>query len=420
VAATLTAQLWDTSNAALVASLPDSFARSWQDPLNDAGRGSLSLKVDDSVAASCTVGRHIRFLLDGDYVYTWRIDRREAVITARDEEYGQVLKLSGRGHVARWDDAVVYPYGGINARPASDVRPFTWASPEVSTTGWSNAVVQRTGASTQVNLPSWTVWPPRGWPAPVTSSSCSWIYSRAAAGVHPTGYTYYRTSFTIGADQILCFFVTGDDRVRLFLDGITLVEWTDQYPTWSLADTHRCTVEVTAGTHELAIQCENYDFTGDPVLGWSLGSPGGVLCAVHTRPDLSTFSSSSLVVGSSSSWKCLDYPSVVPAPTPGKIIQTLLTEAQARSALTGWSLTCTDTVDSAGNPWDTPYEFAPRVGDTYLQVLKALAADQIDFYADPGALQLNVYNKGTSVGVGPTYTVGSNITELVHVTESAG
>lgn len=415
---TLTAHLYNTANSSFVADLADSFGRLWQDPLSELGGGTISLGYGDTNISACTIGRHIRFLLDGVPAYTWRIDKRENTLVADGEEVRQGLKLTGKGHLAEWGEAVVYPLGGIDSRPASDMRPFSWASKEYSDAGWGGSYQIYPDAHFPQSILTTQQWPPLGWPAPVNSSSVRWIYSRSPVPVHPVGYTFYRTTLTISTTGTYCFYLAADDRARMFLNGIELIDWTDSYPKWSTGETHSCSLKVTSGTHVLGVQVENYDFAGDVNYPWYIGSSGAFLAAVHSRPNSAGFSASTLVLGSTPSWKSLDYPTVVPAPTPGVILSTLLAEAQVRGVLTGWSLSCSATVDSNGDPWTTPSEFACRVGDSYLSVLKALADQAIDFRASPGSKILDVYNKGAVTGTGPTLVIGSNIRELTHTSEA--
>jgi hypothetical protein len=95
------------------------------------------------------------------------------------------------------------------------------------------------------------------------------------------------------------------------------------------------------------------------------------------------------------------------------VLSTLLGEAQARGALTGWTLGCTDTVDSNGQPWSNDTAHVFRVGDTYAQVLQAMADVSIEFRARPVSKVLDVWRKDTvTEATGQAFTAGVNVLEL--------
>lgn len=102
-----------------------------------------------------------------------------------------------------------------------------------------------------------------------------------------------------------------------------------------------------------------------------------------------------------------------PAPTPGRILRALLEEAQARGALTGWTLSCTDAADSAGQAWPVNQAFTFRVGQNLADVLRQMADTSIEYRAQPAGLRLDVYRKGTVIAPNAaTFTIGSNLADL--------
>lgn len=423
--ASLTAELYDDTNSSLVASLTESFDRRFQDTVSEVGSGTLSVLLNNANAAALTIGRHVRFLIDDEPVFTFRIDRRDVTRVSSREDVDQVVVVSGRGIVADWNDAVVYPRGGVGARPQSDLRPFTWASPELSDAGWPNAVAQRDDAVLEQTIGSYADfsawWPPLGWPAPTQSSSCRWVWSRAATTTHPPGYSLFRTTVSVASSAVFLACVTGGGRARLFIDGIEVVGWTSSNPTWSNGETYRCVLPITAGSHVVAVEAENFDYSQTQYRN-TPGSPGVVLAALHTLPATGgSFGTSTLVTGTSTAWKCLDYPEPYPAPSPYSILDQLLDEAQARGALSGWSLggSISATTDALGVPWAAARDVTPSVGDTYLSVLKAMVdLELIDFRADPVGRVLWVWNHGTEfASSGVTLAAGVNVTELVHNAE---
>lgn len=406
---TMTVEGWNAANTAQVTTFNHSFDRQFQDGMSDTGSGQLSVLATDTVLSSNA--KVVRFKVGDTYAFSVRLERQRLRTVAQGEESDQVVELSGRGLVAEWEDAVVYPYGGLSQRPISDSRAFTWASPELSTAGWPSAVSELGALSVQdkVDPPLHAPWfPPLGWPS--NDLAPAWIWSRGQNSTQmPAGSSLFRSTFTAPSSGRVSIFYTADSRCRVWLDGVMLSDWTSQPNERSFLNAYRSTPMVSAGTHTIAIEGDSQ--------AWLETLPGIirglVVCAVYTGGVGGTFNSSTRLLKTDSSWKCLDYPTVYPAPTPGKILSTLLAEALARGVLTGWSLGCTDTADSSGQPWPVDAAYVFRVGDTYLSVLKALADVSIDFRARPTGKVLDVWVKDTvtqATGVG--FTAGTDIVEL--------
>jgi len=409
-APTLTVEAWDAANTSLLGTLDETFDRGFQDEFSGLGSGSVSMLASDADVA--LAAKTLRFKLDDTYAFSSRVEARRWRTVTAGEERDQVVTLSGRGLASEWDDAVVYPYGGVSARPISDQRAFAWWSPELSTSGWSNSTTIVSGVVAQVRetppLPDpWTA--PLGWPADIAAGSVDWIFSRySPTGSNLVGSSLFRTTFTTSAERVSIFY-TASSRCRLYIDGIAVGDWTTQPSEESWLHAYRATPYLSAGTHHIAFEVDTQRWTAPlPDL-----TRGLLICAVYSGGVGATYNSGSRLLGSTASWKCLDYPAVFPAPTPGKVLSTLLAEAQARGALTGWTLGCTDTVDSAGQPWgnDTAHVF--RVGDTYAQVLQAMADVSIEFRARPVSKVLDVWRKGTvTEASGQSFTAGVNLLEL--------
>lgn len=105
------------------------------------------------------------------------------------------------------------------------------------------------------------------------------------------------------------------------------------------------------------------------------------------------------------------------AATPGAVVSTLLTQAQARGALAGMSKDFTAALDSSGQPWPelVTIKFSP--GSNYLAVMQRLVElNLLDFEVTPARV-LRCYapgRMGVDRTVGPTPTVirrGRNVTE---------
>lgn len=134
---------------------------------------------------------------------------------------------------------------------------------------------------------------------------------------------------------------------------------------------------------------------------------------MHKPNGTGVYNGSTLVAAmSASDWKGWDTENkgnTVPAPNPHKILSTFLAEAQAANMLTGWSLGCTATVDSNGQPWDTPIEVVPRVGDSGLDLLRQMTEVSIDWRARPAGKVLDVYNKGNRARTTVTNSIEADV-----------
>lgn len=408
---TLVVEAWDAANTSLLGTLDESFGRRFQDEFSGPGSGSLSMLATDSDVSLAS--KVLRWKVGGIYAFASRVEQRRWQTVAGGEESDQTVTLSGRGLVAEFDDAVVFPYNGIGSRPISDQRGFAWWSPELSTTGWPSASVIYTGV-TDFDGATYDPPVPAPWFTPIgyapinDNAGASWIwptYPPPAAA----GSCLFRTTFTSAAERVSIYY-TASSRCRVWVDGIAIADWTTQPNEESFVTAYRATPYMSSGTHHLAIEVD--------VQAWTPTLPGvtrGILnAAVYGGGGRGTaYGSGNRLVGTGTSWKCLNYPTTFPAPTPGKILSTLLSEAQARGALTGWSLSCTDTTDSAGQPWpvDTAHIF--RVGDSLLDVLNQMSDSSIEYRARPVGKVLDVYRRGTvTAATGVTYTAGTNLLSL--------
>lgn len=404
---------WNAANDTLVSTFSSSFDRRFQDELSGLGSGTISVMATDSALTSSV--KNLRFaLVNGTtktYAFTSRVESKRWRTVSQGEERDQIVTLTGRGIGSEFDDAIVYPYNGVAMRPISDQRGFAWWSPELSTSGWLNATVLVSGVTDQVRIepPVPDPWfAPSGFPAN-DNAGASWIWSRYAGGGTPAGISLFRSTFTSAAERIAIFY-TCQSRCRVWIDGVAVTDWTSQPNEESFTFCHRATPYVSAGSHVIAVEADTQAWT--PAIPNT--SRGALLVAVYGGGGIgATYDSSTRLLGTSSSWLCLDYPTVYPAPTPGKVLSTLLAEAQFRGALTGWSLSCTDTVDSAGQPWSNNTAHVFRVGATMAEVLKQMADSSIEYRARPVGKVLDVYRKNTvTVATGESYVAGVDLLEL--------
>jgi hypothetical protein len=416
--AKLLVEAWSADNATYLGDLDEAYDRSFQDELSGLGRGSVSvLSTSDNASLNPGVIRWKVATPDqlattgGVYAFASRVEQKRWRYGS-DEDAGRGFTLSGRGLVSAWEDAIVFPYGGINARPSSDSRAFGWFSPELSTAGWPAAVVSVAGLApnTRTVPPLPDPWfPPLGWTSDILGSD--WIWSRANNSGNPEGASLFRSTFSLASAGRVAIFYTASSRCRVWIDGVLVTPgWTSEPNEESFIYAHRATPYLSSGTHYVAIEAESRAWT--PAL--PNVSRGLLQCAIYSGGGVgATYNNGQRLLGTSASWVCLDYPTVYPAPTPGRILRTLLEEAQARGALTGWTLSCTDAADSAGQSWPVDQAHVFRVGQTYADVLRQMADTSIEYRAQAAGLRLDVYRKGTvTTPNAATFTIGSNLGEL--------
>jgi len=416
--AKLLVEAWSADNATYLGDLDEAYDRSFQDELSGLGRGSVSvLSTSDNASLNPGV---IRWKVatpgqlattGGVYAFASRVEQKRWRYGS-DEDAGRGFTLSGRGLVSAWEDAIVFPYGGINARPSSDSRAFGWFSPELSTAGWPAAVVSVAGLApnTRTVPPLPDPWfPPLGWTSDILGSD--WIWSRANNSGNPEGGSLFRSTFSLASAGRVAIFYTASSRCRVWIDGVLVTPgWTSEPNEESFIYAHRATPYLSSGTHYVAIEAESRAWT--PAL--PNVSRGLLQCAIYSGGGVgATYNNGQRLLGTSSSWVCLDYPTIYPAPTPGRILRALLEEAQARGALTGWTLSCTDAADSAGQSWPVDQAHVFRVGQTYADVLRQMADTSIEYRAQAAGLRLDVYRKDAIITPNAaTFTIGTNLSEL--------
>lgn len=408
MAATITAELYDSTNSTRLATLPYAFEHRWQEVLNDCGTWSLGLAADDSALSSATYGKVVRFLVDGQPAFAGVIEQRELQIVAQGEEVDQVVTLSGRGLLSMWEDAVVFPKGGIDAKPSSDVRPYNWCFPENPyLLGWPYAYVRHSAIATRIegDPPLYEPWyPPKGWPSP--SDAC-WLWTKNYGNVTPSGTCYFVYVYNAPADMDLVVYLAADNRATLYVDGIVVME-TEQYPAFSFEECYRTVVPLSAGYHAIGVEAEVYE---NNAIGLYRGM---VAVSAHSMPTDGVVDTGTSVFKSDSTWQCLDYPTQIPGRTAGGALYELLLEAIARGALTSWTLSFDSETDSAGDPWPWMLSETFQIGADYLSVMRQLGEAYLDVTVDPVGLRLNAFIKGGSGTSAATYTAGTNLTELVH------
>jgi hypothetical protein len=371
--------LYSRANAVLTATIEKAEEVRWQEKMDDVGGGAFTLSLDADDAALLDYGQIVRCKIGATTVFGWTIEELERVQVAPNGRAGRVVRAAGRGLLALWEDAIVYPELGEGSNLSGPDRLFNFASSDFDDSAWA-AVTTSAG-------PTVTAWPD-------TTTQVIWGPGYPAyVGSTPVGECYFRKTFTVAAEGTYRVFCTADDGLDVYVDGVLVFSEVRAF-LWQ--ETKYVDVFLEAGTHTIAIRGENItrpDATSNAAwvkaAVYELLSGGG---AIGTAP----------VVQTDGTWKGLAYPANPPGFTPGEVIEILLSEAEARGCLAGLTLGFTASVDSEGTPWASTPDIKFPIGTDYLSVLRQLAEVFCSFRMNPTTLELDAF---ISLGVDRSATV---------------
>lgn len=379
------------------------------DTLNDAGHGLLQLQNDDSQLASCPRGSVLQRSVDSTPAFSFIVDHTVRRSLAVNEEADQYTVLEGDGLAQVLNRAVVKPTRGYDEFPWATTRTFSFASPEYTPVGWSNAV---NIVSAQKNTSAYYTGLPTGWMNP----NASWI---GASGTNDSGANegsiYLIGDHTFVAGDIVAF-AAADNRCDLYGDGFGLTTFGTEV---GFNETHRTPIlHVSAGQFRFGAKVVNYrdGATVDPPPGrgdFLSGDPLAFLFSAYPVDGRGRLGA--LGIQSDTEWSILEYPDTPPGWTVGGVMDLLLTEAQADGLLTGLTWDFDATNDSNGNPWTTYETITLNVGDDYLTVLRSFAGAYCDWAFAPDSLNLSMYRlgeRGSVIDIG--FVAGTNLTSLTH------
>lgn len=167
--ATLSAELRDDTNTALLSPLSGARARKCRAVKNAAGTGSLVLDLDDSARAAMTRNRVVRFLLDGTPVWAGLVRRPRVTLRARGEESEEGAEYPLVGVLQLFDEVRVEPELGVG-KVSPKQRRFDGASKYYDDSAWGAAVQLKQQSSI---TGQWDA-APDGFPNP----AAFWIWTR--------------------------------------------------------------------------------------------------------------------------------------------------------------------------------------------------------------------------------------------------
>lgn len=382
-----TARLLDRDNLTGTGTiLTGTYSEQWVDQMDDAGSGRLTLDNDDAQLALVDDNSLVRFEVQGAAALTFIVRERDHVAVAEQEEYAEATMLSGPGHLAILDEAVVYPSRGTGAKPIEDERAFNWAAVAYDDSGWGNALElarQSTGA------PDWLDDQGNPWPTDWPDGNAWWIGPTVGTSTDaPSGDNYFRSTFTVDTGCVTIF-AAADNLGDVWIDGQKVMDLDTFTETMSLV------LDVSNGEHTIAAHIWNAP--DDLAPG---DNPTGFICSVYPTNGATrkvTVTAGAPLVRTDASWKLCEYPPYPPGMTPGEILTVLMDEASTRDAtslIAGLQLQFDGETDSDGVAWTEVTDYSTRVGNDYLTVLKELAESYIDFEMAPGGLELRAWVRG--------------------------
>lgn len=388
----------------VLGTLDDARSKQWQEVVNDAGSGSVVLQNDDPDLDIATFARLLRFELDGQAVFMAAIENRNVVEISQAEEVDEATQIGGRGTLALWDDAVVYPEGGATGRPFSDQRIFNWTSADYYDGGWQEPMLGHQIGTVHTWDPGIAV----GFPDPY--AHVIWAKNAAnggaGAGGAPVGYAYFRKTLNVATAGWYRLFLSADDGAEVIIDGVQIHA---EARLWFHLETQAIDLYLTAGAHQLAVRGENLDNENpDPAT-----NSAWILLSVMKLNENGTIGAS-ICRTDHIGWKAVGYPPKPPGMNVGRVMMTLLAEAQARGSLLGWTLAFDDVADSAGKPWADEPELAFQCGMDCYSALLQIAESYVELDTAPAQLILYAYSGGYGEATSVSYTEGSSILSLTH------
>lgn len=266
----------------LHADLPVVAGGYYTDENSDAGAAEVTVpELGFGGINDCVEGRLLRFRVDGSADRTAVVERI-STLPASATPANRVRRLSGRDWLAEFDDALVTPPLGLDAKPQVQSVRFDWTHPDLSMPLWvrpfnmgtlykgdKTAVLEDMGTQ---RIGKWGQ-APRGWPDTFTG----WMWERPYSGPpwnnHPIMTAWFSLhvqfvasgSFVRGANCVagrpFIMVFTADDIGQLAFDGAVV----DGGATPPAIQWQRCSSvvipEVSAGWHTIRIKAQNRPYT---------------------------------------------------------------------------------------------------------------------------------------------------------------
>ena len=365
----------------IITTLGNSFARSFNDELNETGSGTFTLSNDAPGIPLADLDKMVTFKVYGTRAYSMLIESKHKITIDEGEEFAQVTTHNGRGHVSVFERAVMYPSRGVGVQPIEEDRTFNWStpSPVYDDSWWSRATQICTVGVAQ------SIWLTQPFAAGWHDLTAGVIWAPTGTTTNaPSGYCYFRKDVFIPTDGFYLLEAACDNEGELWLDGQRVID------LGGFTSTFDYDVYITAGWHTIAVRGYNAADDGPPG-----GNPGGLIMALFSLT--SSGQPDTVIFHTDSTWKIVAYPDKPPGMRVGKVLHLVYDEALARGVLDfdNINLKFTTLADSSGQAWPETLDIATKVGTDYLTFLTELSSTYIDWWMKPGTLDLYVWKKNT-------------------------
>lgn len=315
-----------------------------------------------------------------------RIRRPQRVTVTEREGAEEVTTLAGAGILDDLRHTTVGPPNAPGVTPVGHELRFDWTSPLFAISGLDSAVERETAADTEP--------PPVGqWGRPQTwlTPSAHWVATGTATVDvdDPIGTWYLFRDFTLDDPAKVLLTAAVDDLFVMALDG-TIVMDPVSSPGDSANDTWARTYDLPAGTHRIALKCENV-----PRLG--LGNAAMALVGVYVEVLTGDGFDWDELLMSDDTWKVIPVGDDAPGFTVGYVVDYFRDAAATRGEpFADWTLNFDADEDSNNISWPK----VPMRFDSKLDAIGALTqmrdAGLCEFFAAPDELALNMYQSGNA------------------------
>jgi hypothetical protein len=398
----LRARILRLPDLSLVAALTTSRADRAREQRNAPGSGEFQLLLDDPVAALVRKYDLIQHIIEGQVAFTTLVEDIDEQTVAMEEEAGEGLFLRGRGHLALLELGLVYPTRGPGAQPIERDRVWNWTTPVYDDSFWpvSTDVGPATGVVRTPLLQAG--YPSVGFSIP----GATWRGSTDDTQYHaPPGSVYYRSPpITVPTTREYIAIWAADNFGELYAGGQQIDTLARSRGRANYLEGHAVPITISSGTPIVfAARVVN---VGGGALPGPTPNPVGFYFALVTHDQDGNVDS--VIEVADGDWLALGRPASEPGMTPGEVARLTLEEWAARAAAAGQdippiALTCTDDVDSLGQPWSETPNIATKVGNDILTFFTEIAATYWEMRMRPASLDLDLYVHGTHPPSGVTY-----------------
>jgi hypothetical protein len=221
--------------------------------------GSVTIPIDHPNASALTFGNVVRcYDADETFLGAFVIQEVERDEISNAEAAGEVITASGESPLSILKRALVRGWvRNPELEPQSDVKAFEVFSPKFDRLSSMSTTLVEVDRSQSEFL-----WP-QGYPDPFAVPV--WAEPTDSNNSHPVSVVQAIRDFTLPQALPIVIYASCDDRFRLLIDGVDVLNAQPTYPGDAWHYTYRCGVVLPAGPHRLGIEAAN---DGGPGAFW--------------------------------------------------------------------------------------------------------------------------------------------------------